>query len=129
MILFIDEMEALFPKREGVSPQHEVELINQLLQELDGVGGGAPGVFVVGATNFAERVDEAVRSRLNKVIEINLPGQSEIVQMLQLFTQAMPVAPNLDWAAIARFALRQIGPRHSAVGQRSGTVRRRSPRP
>ncbi len=109
VILFIDEMEALFPKQEGVSPQHEVELINQLLQELDGVGGGAPGVFVVGATNFAERVDDAVRSRLNKLIEITLPGQAEIAQMLQLFTQAMPVEQTLDWEAIARLLLGKSG--------------------
>ena len=101
-ILFIDEIDALLPQRASHTPQHEIELINQFLQELDGVRGGASGVFVVGATNFLERVDEAVRSRLNKVIEIPLPGLTEREQMLRLFAKSMPVDRGLDWQAIAR---------------------------
>jgi CHAT domain-containing protein/SpoVK/Ycf46/Vps4 family AAA+-type ATPase len=59
-------------------------------------------VFVVGATNFIERVDEAVRSRLNKTLAIPLPRPQEIVQLLRLFTEEMTVAPDLDWQAIAQ---------------------------
>lgn len=102
VILFIDEIDALLPKREDVVLHHEVELVNQFLQELDGVEGGAPGVFVIGATNFIERVDEAVKSRLNKKIEIPLPHKTEIVQLLHLFTRDMTVDANIDWAAIAQ---------------------------
>ena len=101
-ILFIDEIDALFPQRESNVSQYEVELINQLLQELDGFRGGAMGVFVIGATNYAERVDNAVRSRLNKQVEISLPAQPERIAMLRLFTREMPTAPNLDWSRIAR---------------------------
>ena len=101
-ILFIDEIDALFPQRESNVSQYEIELINQLLQELDGFRGSAPGVFVVGATNYVERVDNAVRSRLNKVVEIPLPAQPERVAMLQLFAGQMQVAPDVDWSRIAR---------------------------
>ena len=101
-ILFIDEIDALFPQRESNVSQYEVELINQLLQELDGFRGGATGVFVIGATNYVERVDNAVRSRLNKQVEISLPAQPERIAMLRLFTREMPTAPNLDWSRIAR---------------------------
>ena len=101
-ILFIDEIDALFPQRESNVSQYEVELINQLLQELDGFRGGATGVFVIGATNYAERVDNAVRSRLNKLVEIPLPAQPERIAMLRLFAREMPTASDLDWTRIAR---------------------------
>ena len=101
-ILFIDEIDALFPQRESNVSQYEIELINQLLQELDGFRGGATGVFVIGATNYVERVDNAVRSRLNKVVEIPLPAQPERIALLRLFTQEMQVAPDVDWSRIAR---------------------------
>ena len=101
-ILFIDEIDALFPQRESNVSQYEIELINQLLQELDGFRGGATGVFVVGATNYVERVDNAVRSRLNKVVEIPLPAQPERIAMLQLFAGEMQIAPDVDWSRIAR---------------------------
>ncbi|MEO1802346.1 MAG: AAA family ATPase, partial [Cyanobacteria bacterium J06629_2] len=101
-ILFIDEIDALFPQRESNVSQYEIELINQLLQELDGFRGGATGVFVIGATNYVERVDNAVRSRLNKVLEIPLPAQPERIALLRLFTKEMQVDPNLDWSKIAK---------------------------
>ncbi|MGK7937709.1 MAG: AAA family ATPase [Xenococcaceae cyanobacterium] len=101
-ILFIDEIEALFPQRDSNTPQHEIELINQLLQELDGFRGGATGVFVVGTTNYVERVDKAVRSRLNKVVELSLPALPERIEMLRLFTREMNISPDLDWEQIAR---------------------------
>ncbi len=101
-ILFIDEIDALLPQREGNVSQYEIELINQFLQELDGFRGGATGVFVIGATNYVERVDNAVRSRLNKIVEIPLPAQLERVSMLRLFAGEMEVAPDFDWEQIAR---------------------------
>lgn len=120
-ILFIDEIDALFPQRESNVSQYEIELINQLLQELDGFRGGAMGVFVVGATNYVERVDNAVRSRLNKVVEIPLPAQPERVAMLRLFTRDMQTAPDIDWSRIARLlegkSGRDIRQMVSEVGQ------------
>ncbi|MEM6613549.1 MAG: ATP-binding protein, partial [Cyanobacteria bacterium P01_C01_bin.72] len=101
-ILFIDEIDALFPQRESNVSQYEIELINQLLQELDGFRGAATGVFVIGATNYVERVDSAVRSRLNKVLEIPLPAQPERIALLRLFTKEMQIAPDFDWSKIAR---------------------------
>lgn len=101
-ILFIDEIDALFPQRESNVSQYETDLINQLLQELDGFRGGATGVLAIGATNYPERVDNAVRSRLNKLVEIPLPAQPERIAMLRLFTREMQTAADLDWSRIAR---------------------------
>ncbi|MEM7594756.1 MAG: AAA family ATPase, partial [Cyanobacteria bacterium P01_A01_bin.83] len=101
-ILFIDEIDALFPQRESNVSQYEIELINQLLQELDGFKGSATGVFVVGATNYVERVDNAVRSRLNKVVEIPLPAQPQRIDLLKLFAGKMQIAPDVDWSRVAR---------------------------
>ncbi|MEM1369500.1 MAG: AAA family ATPase, partial [Cyanobacteria bacterium P01_H01_bin.15] len=99
-ILFIDEIEALFPKRESTSSTAEIDLINQFLQELDGFAGTF-GVLVIGATNFISRVDDAVRSRLNKIIEIPLPALPQIQEMLRAFTQELPISKDFDWFGIA----------------------------
>ena len=48
--------------------QHEIELVNQFLQEVDGVGNNGRGIFIVGATNRVEQVDAAVRSLLSRRI-------------------------------------------------------------
>ena len=100
-ILFFDEIDGLFPSRDEQSVQHEIELVNQFLQEVDGVGNSGRGIFILGATNRAENVDGAVRSRLSKTIAIPLPELDERVAMLKLFVGDRPVDSNLDWSAVA----------------------------
>lgn len=101
-ILFIDELDALFPRRDEIAVPGESDLVNQLLQELDGVCSETPGIFVVGATNFPDRVDAALRSRLGKEMEIPLPQQPEREGLLRLFLAPFPVAPEFDWARIGQ---------------------------
>ena len=123
-IIFIDEIEALFPEREEAPAPGTADLVNQLLQELDGVRSDTTGVFVVGATNFPERVDTAVRSRLNKEIEIPLPQQPEREKMLRQFLSPFPVAADFDWARIGKLLQgktgRDIRQLVSEVGQIAG---------
>ncbi|NET36191.1 MAG: AAA family ATPase, partial [Cyanothece sp. SIO1E1] len=85
-ILFFDEIDALFPRRDEQSGDPTaLEIVNQFLQEADGFKSSA-GVFVLGATNRPEEIDPAVRSRLQEQIAIPLPDQDQRVQMLQHFT-------------------------------------------
>ncbi|MEL7520809.1 MAG: AAA family ATPase, partial [Cyanobacteria bacterium J06553_1] len=100
-ILFIDEIDGLFPSRDQQGAQHEIELVNQFLQEVDGVAHSGRGIFIVGATNRVEKVDAAVRSRLAKTITIPLPALPERIKLLKLFIGDRPVVDNLDWRAIA----------------------------
>ncbi len=82
-VLFIDEMEELAPKREGV---HEVtgrlvNLLNKYMDGLDSMGG----IIVMGATNMRESIDKATMSRFNYEINVPLPdktGREEILGIL-----------------------------------------------
>ena len=85
-ILFIDEIDAVAPARGGSgSDTFTVEIVNQLLQEMDGIKSTDRHVYVLAATNRPETVDEAVRSRLKDSIEIPNPDAPQRQQLFRLF--------------------------------------------
>ena len=85
-ILFIDEIDAIAPARGGSgSDAATVEIVNQLLQEMDGIKQTDRHVYVLAATNRPETVDEAVRSRLKDAIEIPNPDREQRQQLFRLF--------------------------------------------
>jgi SpoVK/Ycf46/Vps4 family AAA+-type ATPase len=85
-ILFIDEIDAIAPARGGGdSDAFTIEIVNQLLQEMDGVRQSERHVYVLAATNRPEAVDEAIRSRLKDAIEIPNPDREQREQLFRLF--------------------------------------------
>jgi SpoVK/Ycf46/Vps4 family AAA+-type ATPase len=85
-ILFIDEIDAIAPVRGGSgSDSFTVEIVNQLLQEMDGIKSTDRHVYVLAATNRPETVDEAVRSRLKDSIEVPNPDAQQRQQLFRLF--------------------------------------------
>lgn len=102
-IIFLDEIDSLAPRRgstfdSGVGDR----VLNQLLAEIDGLKT-RPGVFVLGATNRKDLIDEPMLrgGRLETHIEIGLPDAGGRLALLQLFTKAMPLAADVSCAAIA----------------------------
>lgn len=72
-IIFIDEIDILTPGREQSNgDSFNNEIIGQLLQELDGIHS-RENIFLLAATNFINRVDSALMSRMQNTIEIGLP--------------------------------------------------------
>ncbi len=85
-ILFIDEIDAIAPTRGGSgSDSFTVEIVNQLLQEMDGIKSSDRHVYVLAATNRPETVDEALRSRLKDSIEVPNPNAEQRQQLFRLF--------------------------------------------
>ena len=101
-IVFIDEIDAIAGRRGeslGVHDSH----VNQLLAEIDGLGGQR-GVFVVGATNRPDQLDPALLrgGRLSRTIFLGLPDEAGRLAMLRLHTARMPtVGVRLDELAAA----------------------------
>ncbi|KAK4212183.1 ribosome biogenesis ATPase RIX7 [Rhypophila decipiens] len=84
-VLFFDEMDALVPKRgNDSSSDASARVVNALLTELDGVGDRS-GVYVIGATNRPDIIDDAMRrpGRLGTSIYVGLPSASERVAILK----------------------------------------------
>ncbi|KAI3879334.1 hypothetical protein MKX03_031803 [Papaver bracteatum] len=104
-ILFLDEVDAIAPKR-GSGPaeggRRMVEsVLTQLLIELDG-GDKRKGVFVIGATNRPEVMDEAIKrpGRLGKHIFVPLPSPEERGLILKALTKGKPISEEVDFGAI-----------------------------
>ncbi|KAK3304222.1 P-loop containing nucleoside triphosphate hydrolase protein [Chaetomium strumarium] len=83
-ILFFDEMDALVPKRDDSLSDASARVVNTLLTELDGVGDRS-GIYVIGATNRPDIIDEAIRrpGRLGTSIYVGLPSAHDRVAILK----------------------------------------------
>ena len=75
-ILFIDEIDAIAPKRSEVTGEVERRVVAQLLASMDGLKSRGR-MIVIGATNRPDAIDEALRrpGRFDREIEIAVPGR------------------------------------------------------
>lgn len=90
-IVFLDELDALASAREGGSDQFVTEIVNQLLQELDGVDDhSSTPVVVIGATNRLEVIDSAIRSRFERPLLLDLPNEAQRAALVELLATQPP---------------------------------------
>ncbi len=96
-IIFIDELDAIAPKREEVTGEVERRVVAQLLALLDGLAGRG-NVIVIGATNRPNALDPALRrpGRFDREIEIGIPDKKGRYEILQIHTRGMPLAEDVD---------------------------------
>ncbi|NXI98915.1 SPAT5 protein, partial [Psophia crepitans] len=93
-IIFIDELDALCPKREGTQNEVEKRVVASLLTLMDGIGSeGSEGrLLVLGATNRPHALDAALRrpGRFDKEIEIGIPNAKDRLDILQKLLRKVP---------------------------------------
>ncbi|MFH1471158.1 MAG: CDC48 family AAA ATPase [Candidatus Micrarchaeota archaeon] len=98
-IIFMDEIDAIAPKREEVTGEVERRMVSQLLTLLDGLKTRGQ-VIVIGATNRPNAIDPALRrpGRFDREIEIGVPDKNGRKEVLQIHTRGMPLSEevNLD---------------------------------
>ena len=101
-IIFIDEIDAIAPKREEVTGEVERRVVAQLLALMDGLHGRGR-VIVIGATNRANALDPALRrpGRFDREIEIGVPNKAGRYEVLQIHTRGMPLGEDVDIAELA----------------------------
>jgi len=122
-ILFIDEIDAVAPKRTEVVGEVEKRVVAQLLSLMDGfVARGQ--VIVMGATNIPEVLDPALRrpGRFDREIEIGVPNTQARLQILRIHTRAMPLAADVDLPEIAEHSHGFVGADLEALGQEVGMI-------
>lgn len=122
-ILFIDEIDAVAPKRTEVVGEVEKRVVAQLLSLMDGfVARGQ--VIVMGATNIPEVLDPALRrpGRFDREIEIGVPNTQARLQILRIHTRAMPLAPDVNLQEIAEHSHGFVGADLEALGQEVGMI-------
>ncbi|MER3601130.1 MAG: AAA family ATPase [Nitrososphaerota archaeon] len=101
-IIFIDEVDSIAPKREEVTGEVERRVVSQLLTLLDGLEARGK-VIVIAATNRPNAIDPALRrpGRLDREIEIPVPDRKGRLEILQIHTRNMPLAPDVDLERLA----------------------------
>jgi len=96
-IIFIDELDAIAPKRSEVTGEVERRVVAQLLASMDGLKARG-NVIVIGATNRPDAVDPALRrpGRFDREIEIGIPDKEGRFEIIQIHTRGMPLAEDVD---------------------------------
>ncbi|WP_054858036.1 CDC48 family AAA ATPase [Vulcanisaeta sp. JCM 16159] len=96
-IIFIDEIDAIAPKREEVTGEVEKRVVAQLLTLMDGLQERGQ-VIVIGATNRPEAVDPALRrpGRFDREIYISMPDKNARKEILQVHTRNVPLCTEDD---------------------------------
>jgi len=101
-IIFIDEIDAIAPKREEVTGEVERRVVAQLLALMDGLKKRGK-IIVIGATNRPNAVDPALRrpGRFDREIEVGIPDSKGRLEILQIHTRGMPLASDVDLKAFS----------------------------
>jgi transitional endoplasmic reticulum ATPase len=122
-ILFIDEIDAVAPKRTDVAGEVEKRVVAQLLSLMDGfVSRGQ--VIVIGATNIPEVLDPALRrpGRFDREIDIGVPNTQARLQILKIHTRAMPLGADVHLPEIAEHSHGFVGADLEALCQEVGMI-------
>ena len=96
-IIFIDEIDAIAPKREEVTGEVERRVVSQLLSLMDGLKSRGK-VVVIGATNRPNAIDPALRrpGRFDRELEISVPGKEGRLTILKIHTRNMPLDKKVN---------------------------------
>ena len=101
-IIFIDEIDAIAPKREEAYGDVEKRVVAQLLALMDGLTERG-NVIVLGASNRPDSVDPALRrpGRFDREMEISVPNADGRLEILHIHTRGMPLSDDVDLKNLA----------------------------
>ena len=109
-IIFIDEIDAIAPKREEVTGEVERRVVSQLLTLMDGLAGRGK-VIVIAATNRVNAIDPALRrpGRFDREIEMGVPNKKGRKEILDIHTRHMPLVKDVDLNKLAEITYGFVG--------------------
>uniref|UniRef100_A0A1W7R9G8 vesicle-fusing ATPase n=1 Tax=Hadrurus spadix TaxID=141984 RepID=A0A1W7R9G8_9SCOR len=101
-IIFIDELDAIAPKREKTHGEVERRIVSQLLTLMDGLKQRSH-VIVMAATNRPNSIDPALRrfGRFDREVDIGIPDVTGRLEILRIHTKNMKLADDVDLEKIA----------------------------
>jgi transitional endoplasmic reticulum ATPase len=124
-ILFIDEIDAVAPKREELGSQQQVErrVVAQLLSLMDGLRSRGQ-VAIIGASNAPQLIDPALRrpGRFDREINIGVPERSGRREILEVHTRGMPLAEDVSLDKLAEITHGFVGADVAALCREAAMV-------
>ncbi|ODQ79625.1 hypothetical protein BABINDRAFT_8526 [Babjeviella inositovora NRRL Y-12698] len=124
-LVFLDEIDAITPKRDGAQREMERRIVAQLLTAMDELSldktGGKP-VIIIGATNRPDSLDPALRraGRFDREICLNVPDENSRARILQTMVQNMKISGDLDFADLAKRTPGYVGADLKALTSAAG---------
>ncbi len=122
-IIFLDEIDAIAPRRERVVGDVEKRVVAQLLALLDGLSP-RQHVIVLAATNLPNALDPALRrpGRFDREISIPIPDQHGREEILEIHSRGMPLAQDVDLARAAAITHGFVGADLEALCREAGMI-------
>lgn len=122
-IIFMDEIDAIAPKREEATNEVERRMVSQLLTLMDGMGARG-NVIVIGATNRPNAIDQALRrpGRFDREIEINVPDRNSRKEILQIHSRNMPLLKDVKIDELAALTHGYTGADIAALAREAAMV-------
>ena len=122
-IIFLDEIDALVPRRGGGSSDSHVteNVVSQILTEIDGLEE-LHNVLIIGATNRLDIVDPAILrpGRFDRIIEVPLPDAKGRLNIFKIHTKKKPLAKDVDLDKIVNLTEGFSGAEIAAIANRAG---------
>ncbi|MBY0460217.1 MAG: CDC48 family AAA ATPase, partial [Gemmataceae bacterium] len=129
-IIFLDELDAIAPRRESVTGEVEKRVVAQLLALMDGMARRKQ-VVVIAATNLPNSIDPALRrpGRFDREIAIPVPDRAGRREILEIHSRGMPLAADVDLDHLAETTHGFVGADLEALCREAamGSLRRALP--
>lgn len=123
-LLFLDEIDAITPKRETAQREMERRIVAQLLTCLDDLGRSASQVMVIGATNRPDSLDPALRraGRFDRELKLGIPDESARSRILGVLCGKLRLSGNVNLDVISRNTPGYVGADLKALTQEAANV-------
>ena len=107
-VIFIDELDAFLPNREGDLGHHYASEVNEFLAQMTECN--KDGIFIIAATNRPEKIDPAIlrTGRMDKIIYLAPPDYEARLAMFKLFLIERPVDKNIDLNRLAELTVHYV---------------------
>lgn len=126
-LVFIDEIDAITPKRETAQREMERRIVAQLLTCMDDVSlektGGRP-IMVIGATNRPDSIDPALRrgGRFDHEIAMTVPDQSARQKILEALARKLKIDGSMNFEELAKLTPGYVGADLNALVAAAGVA-------
>jgi len=109
-IIFIDELDALAPRRTEMGGEVERRIVGQLLALMDGMASRGQ-VVIIGATNQPNALDTALRrpGRFDREIALRVPDVRGRTEILHIHSKDAALANDIDFARLAQLTPGFVG--------------------
>ncbi|WRT70746.1 uncharacterized protein IL334_007745 [Kwoniella shivajii] len=123
-LLFLDEVDAITPKRETAQREMERRIVAQLLTCMDDLASSEEPVVIIGATNRPDSLDPALRraGRFDHEIEMGVPSQEGREEILRVLCSNLRLSGDVDFRWLAKSTPGYIGADLTALTTEAGVT-------